>query len=61
MTRILTSAAAFLLAVPLTHIVMVSIVTAWVIPRLQPDSLWSREVDAYMASVFPGKWGHPPE
>jgi hypothetical protein len=54
--RITVTALAFALAIVITHIICVFIVTAVVIPRLGPNSPWRREVDSYMASVFPGKW-----
>jgi hypothetical protein len=55
--RICISVAAFVVAVIATHLVTVLIVTAVVIPRLTPGSYWSREIDSYMASVVPGRWG----
>lgn len=58
--RLLVAVAAFVIAILVTHVAMVYIITAWVIPRLKPDSVWNREVDAYMASIFPGQWGKPP-
>ena len=54
--RITFTVLAFALAVVITHIISVFIVTSVVIPRLGPNSPWRREVDSYMASVFPGKW-----
>jgi hypothetical protein len=58
--RLLIAGAAFVIAVIVTHIVIVYIVTAWVIPRLKPHSRWNREVNAYMASIFPNQWRNPP-
>lgn len=57
--RLLIAGAALLVALALTHLVIVYIVTAWVLPRLKSQSYWSGEVDSYMASLFPGKWGKP--
>ena len=54
--RITLTVVAFLLAVGITHIICVFIVMSLVIPRLGPNSPWRRDVDSYMASVFPGKW-----
>jgi hypothetical protein len=54
--RIVITILAFILAIAITHLLVVFIVTAIVIPRLRPGSAWSREVDSYMASVFPGQW-----
>lgn len=54
--RVLVAAVAFVVALPAVHLLMVIIVTWLVIPRLAPGSYWSREVDSYMASVFPGQW-----
>jgi len=56
MIRIVVALAALPVALALTHVAMVYIVTAWVIPRLKANSYWSREVDTYMASVFRGRW-----
>jgi hypothetical protein len=55
--RIIVTIVSLGVALVATHLLVVFIVTAVVIPRLKPDSLWSREVDSYMASVFPGQWG----
>lgn len=55
--RLLLAGAAFLIAAVVAHLLIVFVVTSWVIPRVTPDSYWSREVDGYMASVFPDRWG----
>jgi cell division protein FtsX len=54
--RVLITIATFLLTFVALHLLTVFIVTWLVIPRLRPGSQWSREVDAYMATIFPGKW-----
>ncbi len=54
--RILLSVGAFVVAVLCVHLLIVLIVIFWIIPRLKRESYWHREVDSYMASVFPGKW-----
>lgn len=56
MIRLVVALAALPVALALTHVAMVYIVTGWVIPRLKPNSYWSREVDSYMASVLRGQW-----
>jgi hypothetical protein len=58
-TRIALTAVAFVLLLVLTHLATVVVITALVIPRLEPGSRWSAEVDHYMAWVFPGQWGKP--
>jgi hypothetical protein len=60
LARTLLGLGAFVAAILLTHITIVYVVTAWVIPRLSPQSHWNEEVDSYMSSVFPGRWGKPP-
>jgi hypothetical protein len=54
--RILYSLGAFVVAVVCVHFLIVVIVIFWIIPRLKPESHWNREVDSYMAWLFPGKW-----
>ena|SRR5688572_8642970 len=58
--RVIATIVAFGLAFIATHLATVFIVTAWIIPRVEPGSYWEREVDSYMASVFPGQWGKSP-
>ncbi len=57
--RILVAVSAFFVAFVIVHVVIFLIV-AFIIPRLEPNSYWSRELNSYMASVFPRKWGKPP-
>ena len=54
--RVVLALGGLLVTLALMHAAMVYIVTAWVIPRVKPNSYWNREVDSYMASVFPGQW-----
>lgn len=58
-TRIVVALGAAVVALILLHVVIVYIVAALLIPRMKAGSYWSREVDSYMASVFPGKSGNP--
>lgn len=55
--RLIASVAGFVVAFVLTHVVIVYLISAWIIPRLKHDSYWHREVDCYMLSMFPKQWG----
>ena len=54
--RLVASVAAVLLSGVCALVAAVLLLTAVVIPRIAPGSRWQRDVDAFMASVFPGKW-----
>lgn len=56
LVQLLVTGAAFVVATLVTHVLILFIVTALVIPRLEPGSYWKREVDGYMAFWFPGRW-----
>lgn len=57
LARIALGVVAFVASLIASHLAIVAVVVTIVIPHVRRGSPWEREVDGYMAAIFPGEWG----